>query len=78
VLTKREENQPFVFERMVLRTICEPKQENFVYRRSCNFELERQFDSPCVINVVKTNRLRYAGQMIRRPEDLEVARKSEI
>jgi hypothetical protein len=28
-------------------------------------------DSPCVINIVKTNRLRYAGHMIKRPEDLQ-------
>jgi hypothetical protein len=31
---------------------------------------EREFDSPNVLNVTKTNRLRYAGHMIRRPEDL--------
>jgi hypothetical protein len=31
--------------------------------------LEREFDSPYVINDVNTNRLRYAGHMIRRPED---------
>jgi hypothetical protein len=70
VLTKREENQLLVFERKVLRTICRPKQENDVHRRRYNFELQREFDSPCVINIVKTNRLRYAGHMIRRPEDL--------
>jgi hypothetical protein len=32
VLTKREENQLLVFERKVLRTICNPKIENDVYR----------------------------------------------
>jgi hypothetical protein len=41
-----------------------------VYRRRYNFEIQREFDSPCVINIVKTNRLRYTGHMIRRPEDL--------
>jgi hypothetical protein len=51
-------------------TICGPKKDNGVYRKRINFELEREFDSPCVINIVKTNRLRYAGHMIRRPEDL--------
>jgi hypothetical protein len=70
VLTKREENQLLVFERKVLRTICNPKIENGVYRRRYNHELEREFDSPNVLNVTKTNRLRYAGHMIRRPEDL--------
>jgi hypothetical protein len=44
--------------------------ENGVYRRRYNYELEREFDSPNVLSVTKTNRLRYAGHMIRRPEDL--------
>jgi hypothetical protein len=63
---------------MAVRTNCSPLRGNFsvryvgptfengVFRRKYNFE----FDSPCVVNVVKTNRLRYAGHMIRMPEDL--------
>jgi hypothetical protein len=70
VLTKREENQLLVFERKVLRTICGSKIENSIYRRKYNHKLEREFDSPNVLNVTKTSRLRYAGHMIRRPEDL--------
>jgi hypothetical protein len=70
VLTKMEENHLLVFERKVLRTICGPKIENGVYRRRYNHELEREFDSPNVLKVTKTSRLRYAGHMISRPEDL--------
>jgi hypothetical protein len=70
VLTKRKEKQLLVFERKVLRTICGPKIENGVYRRRYNHELDKVFDSPNVLNVTKTSRLRYAGHMIRRPEDL--------
>jgi hypothetical protein len=70
VLTKREENQLLVFERKVHRTICGPKIENGVYRRRYNHELDKDFDSPNALNVKKTSRLRYAGHMIRRPEDL--------
>jgi hypothetical protein len=70
VLTKREENQLLVFVRKVLRTICGPKIENGVYRRRYNHELKRESDNPNVLNVTKTSRLRYAGHMIRRPEDL--------
>jgi hypothetical protein len=70
VLTKREENQLLVFKRKVLRTICGPKIENGVYRRMYNHELDKEFDSPNALNVMKTSRLRYAGHMIRRPEDL--------
>jgi hypothetical protein len=36
VLTKGKEKQLLVFERKVLRTICDPKIENGVYRRSTN------------------------------------------
>jgi hypothetical protein len=70
VLTKREENQLLVFERNDLRTICGPKTENGVYRRRYNHELNREFDSPNALNVMKTSRLRYVGHMIRRPENL--------
>jgi hypothetical protein len=62
VLTKREENQLLEFERKVLRTIYGPKIENGVYRRRCNHELDKEFDSPNAPNVTKTSRLRYAGQ----------------
>jgi hypothetical protein len=64
-----EENQLLVFERKVLRMICGPKIENGVYRRRYNHELDIEFDSPNALNM-KTSRLRYAGHMIRRPEDL--------
>jgi hypothetical protein len=70
VLTKKEENQLLVFERKVPRTICGPKIENGVYRRRYNHELDKEFNSPNALNVNKTSRLRYAGHMIRRPQDL--------
>jgi hypothetical protein len=41
-----------------------------VYRRRYNFKLQREFHSPCVINIGKTNRLRYTRHLIRIPEDL--------
>jgi hypothetical protein len=59
-----------VFERKVLRTICGPKIENGFYRRRYNHKLDKEFDSPNALNVTKTSKLRYAGHMIRRPEDL--------
>jgi hypothetical protein len=64
MLTKREENQLLVFERKVLRTICDPKIENGAHRRRHNHELDKEFDSPNAPNVTKTNRLCYAGHMI--------------
>jgi hypothetical protein len=43
-------------EKKVLRTICGPIQDNCVYRRRYIFELERDFNNQCVINVLKTIR----------------------
>jgi hypothetical protein len=69
VLTKREANQLLVFEKLVLRTICDPKIKNGFYSRRYNHELDKEFDSPNAPNDTKTSRLRYAGHMIRRLED---------
>jgi hypothetical protein len=59
-----------VFERKVLRTICGPRIENGVYKIRYNHELDKEFDNSNVLNVTETSRLRYAGHMIRSPEDL--------
>jgi hypothetical protein len=63
-----EENRLLVLERKVLRTIYGPKIVDGVYRSRYNFELDREFNS--VNGVVKSNRLRYAGHMLRGAEDL--------
>jgi hypothetical protein len=55
VWTKREDNQLLVFKRKVLRTICGPKIENSVYRRRYNYELDKEFDSPNALNVMKAD-----------------------
>jgi hypothetical protein len=46
-----------------------PKIENGVNRRRYNHKLDKEFNSPNVLNVTKTIRLRYVGHMIRRPVD---------
>jgi hypothetical protein len=75
-LTKKEENQLLVFERKVLRTICGRKWclQKKVQPRT----REREFDSPNALNVTKTIKLRYAGHMIRRLEDLPQKLYSEL
>jgi hypothetical protein len=70
VLTKKEENRLLVFEKKVLRTIYGSKIEDGVHRSRYNFELDKEFNSPNVICVVKSNRLRYAAahdKRCRRP-----------
>jgi hypothetical protein len=65
-LTKRKENRLLVFGRKVLRTIV----VDGVYRSRYNFELDKEFNSPNAIGVVKSNILRYARRMIRDAKDL--------
>jgi hypothetical protein len=65
-----EENRLLVFERKVFRTICGPKIENGVYKRRYNHELDKEFNSPNVLNVTKTCTMPYTGHIIRRPKDL--------
>jgi hypothetical protein len=67
VLSKREKNRLLVFERKVLRTIYGPHIVDGLYKRRYNLELDSPYD---VIVVVKNNRLRYAGHMLRVAEVL--------
>jgi hypothetical protein len=57
VLTKREEHRLLVFEGEVLLKIVEG-----VYRSRYNLKLDREFNSPNVIGVMKNNRLCYATE----------------
>jgi hypothetical protein len=45
-----------------------PKILDGVYRSWYNFKLDREFSSPNVIGVVKSNRLRYARHMKKIPK----------
>jgi hypothetical protein len=57
-------------EQIAYITIFGPKIEKVVYRRRFNHELDKEFNNPNALNVKNTSRLRYAGHMIRRSEDL--------
>ena len=62
---KKDESLLLSFERKVLRTIFGAKLENGIYRRRYNFELEREYGEPNIIAIVKCNRLRWAGHLVR-------------
>jgi hypothetical protein len=70
VLKNRKENRLLFFERKVLRTIYGPKIVDGVNKSRYNLEIDREFNSPNVIGVVKSNRLPHVGQIIRTIEDL--------
>lgn len=56
------------FERKILRTIFGPVQEHGCWRTRYNFELYRLYKQPQVIQVIRSNRLRWIGHLWRSPE----------
>ena len=57
-----------IFERKVLRTIFGPINENGVFRRRYNHELEAIYGKPDIISDIKRNRLRWLGHIVRMKE----------
>jgi hypothetical protein len=47
-----------------------PENRKWCLQEKVDHELDKEFNSPNALNVTKTSILRYAGHMIRRPEDL--------
>jgi hypothetical protein len=46
-----------------------PENRKWCLQEKLNHELDNGSDSPNALHVTRTSRLRYAGHMIRRPED---------
>ena len=68
--TGRDEELLRVFERRVLRTIYGPIRENEDFRQRYNQELYNLYMEPSIAKIMKINRLRWAGHVVRRqPND---------
>jgi len=70
--TLADEEALGVFERRVLRTIYGPVKEEGEYRSRFNKELYDLYQEPDIATVLRVNRLRWAGHVIRRPIDAPV------
>jgi Reverse transcriptase (RNA-dependent DNA polymerase) len=70
--TQADEEAMAVFERKVLRTIYGPIKEGEIYRIRHNDELYQLFREADIVRILKINRVRWAGHVIRRPEDAPV------
>jgi hypothetical protein len=66
-LTLREEHRPKVFENRVLKRIFGPKRVEVTveWRKLHNKELHDLYSSPSIIRIVKSQRMRWAGHVVR-------------
>jgi hypothetical protein len=69
-LKLREERRLRVFENKILRRILGPKRDNNgEWRRLHNEELLGLYRSPNIVRVIKSSRLKWAGDVARMEED---------
>jgi hypothetical protein len=74
-LTLREEHRLRVFKNRVLRRIFGPKRkEDGSWRKLHNDELHNLYSSPCIVRVIKSRRMRWAGHVARMGEGRGVYR----
>jgi len=75
-LTLREERKLRVFQNMVLRRIFRPRKEYVTgeWRRVHNEELNDLYSSPNIVRVIKSRRMRWAGNVARMGEERGVYR----
>jgi hypothetical protein len=67
--TKNDERRLRIFERKVLHRIYGPTYERMQWHKRCNRELEKLYNEPNIVNVIKSSRLRWAGHVVQMDEN---------
>lgn len=68
-LNKNSEKQLAVWERQILRKIYGGRKEGDLWFRRTNRELKELYDAPGIIGVIKAQRLRWLGHVLRKKND---------
>jgi hypothetical protein len=67
-LTRKDENMLRIFERRTLRRIYGPIKEKGIWRSRYNHDLEKLYNEPGTVKVIKAGRLRWMGHLFRMQE----------
>jgi hypothetical protein len=68
-MTRNDERRLSIFERKILRRINGPICERGQWRKTHNRESDDLYDEPNIVNVTKSNRLRWTGHVARKSEN---------
>jgi len=73
-LTLREERRLWVFENRVLRRIFGPRRDEVIgkWRKLHNDELHDLYPSPNIVRVMKSRRMRWAGNVARMVDEMYI------
>jgi hypothetical protein len=66
---RKKERRLNIFERKILRRIFGPIYQGGQWEKRQNRELEELYNEPNIVNVIKSNRLRGAGHVVRMDEN---------
>ncbi|GFW67088.1 uncharacterized protein TNCV_4031071 [Trichonephila clavipes] len=68
-MSRADDNMISVYERKILRFIFEGIQENGTCRRRSNFELYQSYKDSDIVNLIKIQRIKWEGSVVRMDED---------
>ncbi|GFV13948.1 uncharacterized protein TNCV_524251 [Trichonephila clavipes] len=68
-MPRTDENMISIYERNILRFIFGGIQENGTMRKRSNFELYQSYKESDIVNFIKIQRIKWAGQVVRVDDD---------